>query len=113
MPVHVRSRTEYRVRQGPSPALAPVLRRPPPLCRAVTVRVASRRQRGNDHHGASKGERDMRKGTLSSSMLALATVLAVGACSGGGNRDSTAGVSGGDVGTSGAAGTGAAGTTGT
>ena len=40
----------------------------------------------------------MRKVTTGSSMLALAAALAVGACSSGSNRDSTAGTSGGDVG---------------
>jgi hypothetical protein len=39
----------------------------------------------------------MRKVTISSSMLALAAVLAVGACSKDANRDSTAGTSAGDV----------------
>jgi hypothetical protein len=48
----------------------------------------------------------MRTITKGSSMLALAAVLAVGACSSGSNRDSTMGTSAGDVGgTAGAAGT--------
>ena len=40
----------------------------------------------------------MRKLTTGSSMLVLAAALTVGACSGGSNRDSTAGMSGGEVG---------------
>jgi len=51
----------------------------------------------------------MNKFKLGSSALALAAALAVGACSSGSNRDSTAGTSGGDVGT---AGSGAASTSG-